>query len=225
MWIQCGSRTWSCWSLMGCALPWLALHRGHYDGQRLGGLWCGLGAQGAAGGGVRVMGVMYRHTADHVGPLASSRAARENKSQSQFQQNKTSMSLKVWKCKFYRQQMSSPGCRELPVILIFRVAVDGDDADSRTRCVRDDDGLRLVTSKSWSVLDHSGGRQHWRYRPGGGRDAPSLPLLQIINLFQYFKNCYVFVLRNGNKSSLPAICFLYSMYFFQITNNRLYDCK
>lgn len=63
---------------MGCALPWLALHRGHDDGHRLGGLRGGLGTQGAAGGGVRVMGVVYRHTADHVGPLAGSRAAGQN---------------------------------------------------------------------------------------------------------------------------------------------------
>lgn len=53
--------------------------------------------------------------------------------------------------------MSSPGSRELPVILIFRVAVDGDDADGRTRRVGDDDGLRLVTSKSRSFVDHRGG--------------------------------------------------------------------
>lgn len=72
-------RTWSCRSFVGCALPRLALHRGQNDGQRLGGLRGGLGAQGAAGGRVGVMGVVHRHTADHVGPLACSRAAGENK--------------------------------------------------------------------------------------------------------------------------------------------------
>lgn len=76
---------------MGCALPWLALHRGHDDGQGLGGLGGGLGAQWGAGGGVGVMGVVHRHTADHVGPLACSRAAGENKRRGNkpFQQNKT----------------------------------------------------------------------------------------------------------------------------------------
>lgn len=64
---------------MGCALPRLALHGGHDNGQRLSGLRGGLGAEGAAGGGVRVMGVVYRHTANHVGPLTRSRAAGEDK--------------------------------------------------------------------------------------------------------------------------------------------------
>lgn len=36
--------------------------------------------------------------------------------------------------------------------------MDGDDADGRTGSVGDDDGLRLVASKSRSVVDHSGGR-------------------------------------------------------------------
>lgn len=76
---------------MDCALPRLALHRGHDDGQGLGGLGGGLGAQWGAGGGVGVMGVVHRHTADHVGPLACSRAAGENKrgGHKPFQQNKT----------------------------------------------------------------------------------------------------------------------------------------
>lgn len=56
--------------------------------------------------------------------------------------------------------MGSPGSRELPVIFIFRVAVDGDDADRRTRRVGDHDGLRLVTSKCRSVVDHRGGGMH-----------------------------------------------------------------
>ena len=51
--------------------------------------------------------------------------------------------------------MTSPGSGELPVVLVLRVAVDGDDADGRTGRVGDDDGLRLVTSKS--ILDHGGG--------------------------------------------------------------------
>lgn len=62
---------------MGCAFPWLALHRGHDDGQGLAWLGGGLGVKGAAGGGVGVVGIVHRHTADHVGPLACSRAAGE----------------------------------------------------------------------------------------------------------------------------------------------------
>lgn len=48
--------------------------------------------------------------------------------------------------------------------------MDGDDADGRARRVRDDDGLRLVSGKSRSVVDRRGGRRH---RPAGEEDAPS----------------------------------------------------
>ena len=65
---------------MGCALPRLALHWGHDDGQRLGGrLGVGFGAQRAAGRRVGVVGVVHRHTADHVRPLTRTRAAGQNK--------------------------------------------------------------------------------------------------------------------------------------------------
>lgn len=43
-----------------------------------------LGAEGAAGGGVGVVRVVHRHTADHVGPLARSRAAGEKKEESEI---------------------------------------------------------------------------------------------------------------------------------------------
>lgn len=68
----------SCCSLAGSALCKLRLHRGHDDSSSLGGTWGGPRAQGAAVRGVRVMRVMYRHTADHVGSLICPRAAREN---------------------------------------------------------------------------------------------------------------------------------------------------
>lgn len=58
----------------------------------------------------------------------------------------------------------SLGSGELPVIVVFRVAVDGDDADGGAGRVRDDDGLRLG-SWSRSVVDRGGGRRH---RPAGG---------------------------------------------------------
>lgn len=67
-----------------------------------------------------------------------------------------------------KKEQGSPCSRELPVILILWIAVDGDDADGRTWRVRDDDGLRLVTGQSRSVVDHAGGRMHWRHRPVGG---------------------------------------------------------
>lgn len=35
--------------------------------------------------------------------------------------------------------------------------MDGDDADGRTGCVGDDDGLRLVTGERRSVEDHRRG--------------------------------------------------------------------
>lgn len=81
--------TWSCCRLEGCALSRLSLHRGHDDSQRLGGL-CGFGAQGTASGGVRVMRVMHRHTADHIGSLARSCAAEEMK------EKQMSISSKTW---------------------------------------------------------------------------------------------------------------------------------
>lgn len=51
---------------------------------------------------------------------------------------------------------SRAGGRKLCIILIFRVAVNGDDADGRAWCVRDNNGLRLVTGKG-SAVDHIGG--------------------------------------------------------------------
>lgn len=109
------------------------------------------------------MGVVHRHAADHVGPLARSRAAGENK---RGANKPTSTQIKAPFLKVCTQEVSSPGSRELPVVLIFRVAVDGDDADSRTGRVGDDDGLRLVTGKSRSVVDDGGGRMQRRHRSG-----------------------------------------------------------
>lgn len=126
------------------------MHRRHDDGHGLGGgQKGGLWAQGAAGGRVRVMGIVDGHTADHVGPLARSRAAGGNETFQQITSRLGSFKGQETGC--------SPGSRELPVILILRVAVDGDDADSRAGRVRDDDGLRLVTGEGRSVVDHRGG--------------------------------------------------------------------
>lgn len=51
--------------------------------------------------------------------------------------------------------MWSPGGGAFPVSVILRVTVDGDDADGGTGRVRDDDWLRLVTSKR--AVEHRGG--------------------------------------------------------------------
>ena len=54
--------------------------------------------------------------------------------------------------------VNSPGRRELPLVFVLCVTVDGDDADRRARRVGDDDGLRLVSDKGQGGLDKRGGR-------------------------------------------------------------------
>lgn len=100
------------------------------------------------------MRVVNRHTADDVWSLTRSGAAERGRSLKKDRGDKTLKKKEVW----------SPGGGAFPVSVILRVAVDGDDADGRTGRVRDDDGLRLVTSKG--AVEHRGGMNR-SHGPGG----------------------------------------------------------
>lgn len=61
--------------MVGAPLWWLSVRGWRDDSSGLDGLLAGLWAQRAAGGRVRVVGVVDRDAADHIGPLARGRTA------------------------------------------------------------------------------------------------------------------------------------------------------
>lgn len=66
------------------------------------------------------------------------------------------------------QNVTSPGSRELPVIFVLCVAVDGDNAGSRAGSIGDDD---WITIEGRGVVDHRGSLLQRQHRPAKGQHS------------------------------------------------------